>query len=229
MEELLRAEKVSYTYVNKYRKVKAVQDVSCQFEAGHFYAITGKSGSGKSTLLSLLAGLMLPDAGSVRFEGESTKDRNLDEYRRDKVSVIFQSFNLFPFMTVLENVMYPLLLKKLPKRQAAERAAEKLKAVGLSGEYLKRFPDMLSGGEQQRVAIARALASGSRVILADEPTGNLDSDNGRNVIDILHGLAGKEGYCIIVVTHDDAIAKSADALIRLQDGRIVEGDVYEEH
>lgn len=229
MEKLLCAEQVSYTYANRYQKVNAVQEVTCSFERGRFYAVIGKSGSGKTTLLSLLAGLMLPTAGSIWYEEENIAKMNLNEYRRDKVALIFQSFNLFPFLTALENVTYPLLLKKLPVKQAQAIAMEKLEAVGLGEAYRKRLPSMLSGGEQQRVAIARALAGGSRVLLADEPTGNLDTENGKKVMEILHKLAKEEQYCVVVVTHDNKIAEGADAVIRMQDGRIVEGDVDEKY
>ena len=217
---ILDVKNVSYEYRNKYRTVKAVNGIDYSFDAGKFYAIVGASGCGKTTFLSLLAGLDVPSGGDVIYASGSTKSIDRDELRRDDVAVIYQSFNLFPLLTVLENVMYPLSLHKTPKKEARQIAKEKLAAVGLTPEFHKRFPSMLSGGEQQRVAIARSLAAGGSVILADEPTGNLDAENSRNIIDILKRLAHDENYCVIVVTHDSAVASCADEVIKLRDGKI---------
>lgn len=217
---ILDVKNVSYEYRNKYRTVKAVNGIDYSFDAGKFYAIVGASGCGKTTFLSLLAGLDVPSGGDVIYASGSTKSINRDDLRRDDVAVIYQSFNLFPLLTVLENVMYPLSLHKTPKKEARQIAKEKLAAVGLTPEFHKRFPSMLSGGEQQRVAIARSLAAGGSVILADEPTGNLDAENSRNIIDILKRLAHDENYCVIVVTHDSAVASCADEVIKLRDGKI---------
>ena len=217
---ILDVKNVSYEYRNKYRTVKAVNGIDYSFDAGKFYAIVGASGCGKTTFLSLLAGLDVPSGGDVIYASGSTKSIDRDDLRRDDVVVIYQSFNLFPLLTVLENVMYPLSLHKTPKKEARQIAKEKLAAVGLTPEFHKRFPSMLSGGEQQRVAIARSLAAGGSVILADEPTGNLDAENSRNIIDILKRLAHDENYCVIVVTHDSAVASCADEVIKLRDGKI---------
>ena len=211
---------VSYEYRNIYRTVIAVNGIDYCFDAGKFYAIVGASGCGKTTFLSLLAGLDVPTGGDVIYASGSTKSIDRDDLRRDDVAVIYQNFNLFPLLTVLENVMYPLSLHKTPKKEARQIAKEKLAAVGLTPEFHKRFPSMLSGGEQQRVAIARSLAAGGSVILADEPTGNLDAENSRNIIDILKRLAHDENYCVIVVTHDSAVASCADEVIKLRDGKI---------
>jgi putative ABC transport system ATP-binding protein len=217
---MLESNEVVYTYKNRYQSVHAVNNVSHSFEPGHFYAVVGKSGSGKTTLLSLLAGLDLPNSGSVTLDGVSTADMNLDHYRRNDVAVICQSFNLFPLLTAFENVLYPLELKRIPKAKARQIAAEKLLSVGIEESQFKRLPAMLSGGEQQRVAIARALAGDAKVILADEPTGNLDTENGKNIVAILKRLAHEEGRCVIVVTHDLAIADEADEVLRMKDGKI---------
>lgn len=217
---ILDVKNVSYEYRNKYRTVKAVNGIDYSFDAGKFYAIVGASGCGKTTFLSLLAGLDVPSGGDVIYASGSTKSIDRDDLRRDDVAVIYQSFNLFPLLTVLENIMYPLSLHKTPKKEARQIAKEKLAAVGLTPEFHKRFPSMLSGGEQQRVAIARSLAAGGSVILADEPTGNLDAENSRNIIDILKRLAHDENYCVIVVTHDSAVASCADEVIKLRDGKI---------
>lgn len=173
----LQANDVVYAYQNKYQTVRALNGVSADFIQGKMYAIIGASGSGKTTFLSLLAGLDVPSAGSITWNGESTTRIDRDNYRLEHVSVIYQNFNLFFNLTVLENTAYPLYVRKMAKREADILAREKLLSVGLKDEQFRRFPNMLSGGEQQRVAIARALAAGSEIILADEPTGNLDSEN----------------------------------------------------
>ena len=213
---VIHLENVSYTY--RGAEDPAVNNVSCAFEAGRLYAIIGPSGSGKSTLLSMLAGLDLPTAGEVWFGEEKLRDMDLDRYRREDVSMIFQAFHLFPLMTVLENVCYPMELCGIHPREAKERAKPLLESVGIQAEKHGRFPANLSGGEQQRVAIARALSSGAKVILADEPTGNLDGANTVNVIRILGQLAHEQGYCVIVVTHDPEVAELADKVYRVKDG-----------
>ena len=217
---ILSANEVHYSYKSKYQTVHAVRGVTYNFESGKFYAIVGKSGCGKTTFLSMLAGLDLPSDGAVEFGGKTTAELNRDKYRMDDVALICQSFNLFPLLTVLENVMYPMTLRGISAHKAKETAKEKLAAVGLDETYYKRLPDMLSGGEQQRVAIARALASDAKVLLADEPTGNLDTENGKNIIDILKTLAREQGYCVIVVTHDLGIAAEADEVLYLSDGMV---------
>lgn len=221
---VLRAEKVSFTYQGKYQKVHALDNVSCEFELGNFYAIVGQSGSGKTTLLSMLAGLGSPDEGQVISNGRSVREIGSERHRRENVSVIYQSFNLFPRLTILENVMYPMRTVKTPMSQAVPRAQELLAAVGLSDVDPRKRPAMLSGGQQQRVAIARALASEAKVLLADEPTGNLDSENGKNIITLLKYLAQEEKRCIIVVTHDPEIAAQADVIYRMRDGQIERED-----
>lgn len=218
----LSLEKIAYSYKNKYQSTNALDGVEHEFEYGRFYAIIGRSGSGKTTLLSLMAGLDSPTQGRVLYNAQDLSQFDENVYRRDNVSVIYQSYNLLPLLTVMENVTFPLELKKTPAEDAARIAREKLTAVGLKEEYFKRYPAMLSGGEQQRVAIARALASGAKVILADEPTGNLDSENGSKIVDILRTLAHEDGCCVIVVTHDMGIAEKADEVIRLKDGRVEE-------
>lgn len=221
--EIIRTENVSFSYRNKFQAVQAVKNVTCGFEPGKAYAIVGKSGSGKTTLLSLLAGLELPTEGKVFFEETATADMDCDEYRRDHAAVIYQSYNLFPLLTAEENVMYPLKLKKMDKTQAIARVHRELSAVGIQPAQFKRFPSQLSGGEQQRVAIARALAAGSQIILADEPTGNLDITNGEQVVEILLRLAHVEGRCVIIITHDLEIASQMDEVWMMRDG-ILERD-----
>lgn len=209
---------ISFSYRTKYQTVQAVKNVSCSFEQGKLYAVIGKSGSGKTTLLSLTAGLETPDSGEISADGENIKNINKDSYRRNTVSVIYQNFNLFPLLTVMENVIYPLTLKKTSKDIANKKAAEVLKKVGLDENYYKRLPAMLSGGEQQRVAIARALAAETKVILADEPTGNLDSENTKNIVELLAALAHEENCCVVVITHDQNVADAADCVYKMDSG-----------
>lgn len=210
---------VSYSYRGKYQTVKAVDSVSYDFEPGKCYAIIGKSGSGKTTLLSLMAGLDLPTDGEILVDGKPTKDWDRNRMRRDAVSVIYQNYNLFPLLTVEENICYPLDLKKMPKKDAQSLAKQVRERVELPESYDKRLPAHLSGGEQQRVAIARTLAQGCKTILADEPTGNLDTTNTRNIVQILRSLAHDEGCTVIIVTHDPAVAEQADTVLQLRDGR----------
>ena len=209
---------VSYSYKGKFQTVRAVNDVSYDFEPGKCYAIIGKSGSGKTTLLSLMAGLDLPTEGEIIIDGKSTALWNRNQMRRDAVSVIYQNYNLFPLLTVQENICYPLDLKKVPKKEALALAKEMRERVELSATYDKRLPSHLSGGEQQRVAIARTLAQGCKIILADEPTGNLDSTNTLNIVQILKSLAHQDGCTVIIVTHDPAVAEQADVVLQMKDG-----------
>lgn len=215
---ILQADHVSYSYRTKYQKVDAVRDVSCTFEQGGFYAIIGESGSGKSTFLSLLAGLDVPSEGEIYVQGQSLNQMDRDAYRLNQASVVYQSFHLFPLLTALENVMLPMEFKKIRKKEAADRAAKLLLRVGLTERIFRQFPKMMSGGEQQRVAIARAIAAGGEIILADEPTGNLDSGNEENVVALLKELAHEDGYTVIVITHNQRVADETDHVFRMKDG-----------
>lgn len=221
----LTVDNVSYSYRTQYQTVNAVKEVSCTLEPGLFYALVGKSGSGKTTLLSLLAGLEMPESGTVLVDGNDLKSMDVDRYRRETASVIYQNYNLFPLLTVLENVMYPMLLQKKTKEEATKRADEVLKRVGLDESYQKRLPAMLSGGEQQRVAIARALAINADIILADEPTGNLDGENTKNIIYLLYSLAHEENCCVVVITHDQNVAEVADKVYRMDSGRLTDDEL----
>ena len=214
----LVVDNVTYTYKNS--NTTAIKGVSCVFEVGKLYSIMGPSGSGKSTLLSMLAGLDSPSEGEIRYGDKSLRDMDLDRYRREDMSMIFQSFQLFPLLTAVENVCYPMELNGCDPKDAAVRAQEYLQSVGITGEKFKRFPSNLSGGEQQRVAIARSLASGAKVILADEPTGNLDLENSENIMALLQSLSRDGGYCVIVVTHDIDVAERADVMYRMKGGEI---------
>lgn len=221
---VLELRDVRYAYQTQYQKVDALKGITYDFQPGQLQAIMGKSGSGKTTLLSLMAGLDLPTAGQVLCEGVSTAEMDLEKYRREKVAVIYQSFRLFPLLTVAENVMYPMELRGMRSKAARERAAALVERVGLPETALNRYPTMLSGGEQQRVAIARALGMDTKILLADEPTGNLDTANGENIIRILQDLAHVEGYCVVVVTHDPGIGELSDRVLRLNDGVAVSNE-----
>ena len=204
--------------------VKAVNKVSFTVPEGQFASIIGRSGSGKSTLLSLLGALDNPTAGTKEVDGvDITKlhDHALIDYRCRRIGFVFQSYNLVPNLTALENVMLPMEFAKLPKRQRKLRAAKLLDQVGLDTVKQERKPGRLSGGEQQRVAIARALANQPKLILADEPTGNLDSQTGKMIFDLLHGLAKSENATIIAFTHDLSIAGQTDKTFHLQDGNLL--------
>ena len=216
----LKLENVSYQYKHGDRKV--VNQVTCLFEGGKLNSVLGPSGSGKTTLLSLMAGLDQPSQGQIYIDGESLADLDLDQYRRQRVSMIFQAFQLFPLLTALENVCFPMQLNGISKDEIPEKAKSLLSSVGITEDKFKRYPANLSGGEQQRVAIARTLATGAHVLLADEPTGNLDKANGDKLIEILGQLAHEQGNCVIIVTHDSSIAERSDKVWRMSDGVLIE-------
>ena len=218
--ERIKAESVSYSYQNKYQTVEAVKDVTCTFETGKMYVITGESGSGKSTFLSLLAGLDIPKNGTITVDGEDLSRIDRDAYRREKVAVIYQAFHLFPLLTALENVMCPLEIQGVARKEARERAKEYLREVGIDEKKFGKYPRMMSGGEQQRTAVARAMASGGRIILADEPTGNLDTENEEKIVELLLSLAHDRDFTVIMVTHNRQIADRADVRLVMKDGRM---------
>ena len=218
LEKIIEAGNVSYIYQTKYQKTKALSEVNCSFERGKVYAITGKSGSGKSTFLSLLAGLDVPTEGMLAVEGQDMRKMNRDAYRLNRASVIYQAFHLFPLLTVMENVMFPMELQHVAAKEAKARAQEYLAKVGLPETLYKKMPGMISGGEQQRVAIARAIAAGGEILLADEPTGNLDSQNEKVIVNLLCKLAHEDNYAVIVVTHNEAVAAAADVVYGMSDG-----------
>ena len=208
----LELKNVSYAY----EKSKAVlQNVSAELETGKMYAILGPSGSGKTTLLSLLGGLDVPTQGSVLFDGEDITTKGLEHHRRNHISLIFQSYNLIDYMTPIENVR---LTAKLD-------AAPILERLGLEQDEITRNVLKLSGGQQQRVAIARALASDAPVILADEPTGNLDADTADEITAVLKESAHAFGKCVVVVTHSGEVAKQADVVLEIKRGHLKEREM----
>ena len=216
----LRLEQVSKDYITEGSPVMALRDVNLEFRAGEFVALVGRSGCGKSTLLNLAGAMDFPTSGNVWLDGLSTsalRDGALTKVRREKVGFIFQSFQLLPTLSVIENVELPLMLSGRP--QSRTLASERLQWVEMDS-YADRMPYQLSGGQMQRVAIARALANSPSLLLADEPTGNLDSETARAVIELLRGLSSA-GKTVVVVTHDPAVAAGCDRVVRLADGAVV--------
>jgi putative ABC transport system ATP-binding protein len=203
--------------------VTAVDGVSLTVDPGDFVAIAGPSGSGKTTLLQLIGGLDRPTAGEVRFEGRdlaALREPDLTRLRQSAIGFVFQQFNLIPTLTAAENVELALAPGGLRGAARQERVAELLVAVGLA-ERATHLPSRLSGGEQQRVAIARSLANAPRVLLADEPTGNLDSATGREIVALLEQLRAERGLTVVLITHDESVAAAADRVIGMRDGRVV--------
>ena len=215
---------VSRTYGDGRTKVDALNSVDLEIRAGEYVAIVGASGSGKTTLLQLLGGLDRPSAGTMSFLDRSMNgmsESRLTRLRRESIGFIFQQFNLIPTLTAVQNVEAALAGAEIKHRDARRRAKLLLSSVGLDSRA-DHLPGKLSGGEQQRVAIARALANEPQVLLADEPTGNLDSHTGREVISLLRSLAENRGQTVVIVTHDPRIAVGAPRLIHMSDGRLIE-------
>jgi putative ABC transport system ATP-binding protein len=206
------------------RQVIALDSVDLEVARGEIVSLVGPSGSGKSTLLNLVGGLDRPTKGEVRVDGQALaglSDDELTRIRRDKIGFIFQFFNLLPTLTCLENVAIPLHLRGWPRKKIDDRARELLGLVKL-GHRLEHVPDELSGGERQRVAIARALAVYPPVLLADEPTGNLDSGTGEDILRLIHDVHMQLGSTVLIVTHDRTVAESCERTVALRDGRIVQ-------
>jgi putative ABC transport system ATP-binding protein len=201
-------------------RIQALRGVDVQVRPGEFIAITGPSGSGKSTLLQLLGGLDRPTGGEVLYRGESLSNSfDLDSYRSQQVGFVFQAFHLLGTLTALENVQIPMFESKLGARERAEKAEALLKDMGLE-ERLKQHPSELSAGERQRVAIARSLANDPEILLADEPTGNLDSENSAKIMALLSAIQLQRKMTIIVITHEEEVARSTERRIHILDGRI---------
>jgi putative ABC transport system ATP-binding protein len=219
---LIRLTQVSKQFSGK-RRVTALDDITLDVARGEMVSIIGPSGSGKSTLLNLIGGLDQPSSGEIHIDGQSIArmtDDELTHLRRDKIGFIFQFFNLMPSLTCLENVALPLHLRGWPKRKIEERSRELLDLVQLT-HRLDHQPDELSGGERQRVAIARSLAAFPPILLADEPTGNLDSRSGAEILDLIRSLHRKLNATILIVTHDAGVARSCARTIALADARVV--------
>jgi putative ABC transport system ATP-binding protein len=231
MQNLIKIENLCKTYITGEVETRAVSDVSCEIEKGEFVAIMGPSGSGKSTLMQMLGFLDRPTKGKYFFEDKNVvgfSDDELAKIRNEKIGFIFQSFNLLPRKTVFENVVLPLLYikNKISKKETERRVTEALKAVMLEHRIF-HYTNQLSGGEKQRVAIARALVNNPELVFADEPTGNLDSKSGLQIMKILQELNNK-GKTIILVTHENYTSKHAKRLLKLQDGMLVSDETIKD-
>ncbi|WDD91075.1 ABC transporter ATP-binding protein [Burkholderia sp. FERM BP-3421] len=220
---IVSVEHVSKTYLMDSVEVVGLADVSVRLDTNRFTVLSGPSGSGKTTLLNLIGCIDRPDRGRVTVDGQDTaelSDNALSDFRARRVGHIFQSFNLLPVLSAYENVEYPLLMARRPARERARRVSELLDAVGLGGKGAHR-PSQLSGGQRQRVAIARALAAGPALVLADEPTANLDSVTGQAIIALMRRMQRDSGVSFIVSSHDPQVLDAADAIVQIRDGRII--------
>lgn len=221
---MLVVKNLSKTFNSTSGEVKALDSVNLTIGTGKFASIIGKSGSGKSTLLAMLGALDIPTSGSVKVDDVDIAKLSAGKqtaYRAKKIGFVFQQYNLILNLTALENVMLALEFGGVPSRKRKDRAKKLLDEVGISSDEQKRKPSRLSGGQQQRVSIARALANNPAIVLADEPTGNLDSETGKKIFDLLHRLSRSENTTIIAVTHDMDIAGKTDQTFKLKDGKIV--------
>lgn len=216
---VLSIKNVSYQYEGTKKSV--LKNISADFEAGKVYVLMGKSGAGKSTVLSLISGLDLPTNGEILFEGKSLRQFDRDEYRAKSIGVIFQGYNLLTNATALENIVLSMNISGSREKDKKQTALTLLQKVGIDEESANRKVLKLSGGEQQRVGIARAISHNPQIVIADEPTGNLDGDTEKNIMGILQKLAHDEDKCVIVVTHSKQVSKYADELWGLNQGNLV--------
>lgn len=213
---ILKLENVGYRYNDAPKDSYVFKDINYEFEQGKMYAIKGKSGSGKTTLLSLITGLEKCTEGNVLYDGKDLKKMNLDTYRNTDIGIVFQSYNLLPSLTAVENIILSMDVSKVKVKNKKQKALELMKSVGLSEEHANRKILKLSGGEQQRIAIARSLSYNPKIIIADEPTGNLDKDTENDILNIFEHLAKEENKCIIIVTHSQNVYNRADVVYELK-------------
>lgn len=220
---ILELKNITYGYIDGNKKRTILNDLSYTFEKGKFYSILGPSGSGKTTLLSLMGALEKTQEGSIYFEGKTIAEIGYTQYRRNHQAIVFQQFNLIPYLSGLENILNVMHIttNELPNDKRTT-ALNLLKTFGIVESKAKRSISQLSGGEQQRVAIARALATNVDLILADGPTGNLDTATQKEIVAIFRKLASEYGRCVIVVTHSDEVAKTSDTQLKLVDGKLVD-------
>ena len=216
---ILKLENVGYRYKDAPKDNYVFKDINYEFEEGKMYAIKGKSGSGKTTLLSLITGLEKCTEGKILYDGKVLKKMNLDRYRNTDIGIVFQSYNLLPRLTAIENIMLSMEISKVKVKNKKEKALELMKSVGLSEEHAKRKILKLSGGEQQRIAIARSLSYNPKIIIADEPTGNLDKDTENEILKIFKKLAKDENKCVIIVTHSQNVCDEVDVVYELGKNR----------
>lgn len=210
-------------YIGKPNELEILHGINLEVERGEFVSIVGESGSGKSTLMNIIGALDRPTEGEYRLQGKNigeTKDRELSSIRNQEIGFVFQTYNLIPRTTALENVELPMLYGKMKKTERRERARELLELVGMKERMLHK-PEELSGGQKQRTAIARAMANDPSIILADEPTGALDSETSRRIMDIFHRLHREQGKTIVLITHSTELAQETDRVVKISDGRIL--------
>ena len=213
---ILKLESVGYRYKDAPKDSYVFKNINYEFDQGKMYAIKGKSGSGKTTLLSLITGLEKCTEGNVLYNGKELKKMNLDTYRNTDIGIVFQSYNLLPSLTAVENIILSMDVSKVKIKSKKQKALELMRSVGLSDEQAKRKILKLSGGEQQRIAIARSLSYNPKIIIADEPTGNLDKDTENDILNIFEHLAKEENKCIIIVTHSQNVCNKADIVFELK-------------
>lgn len=221
---MIECREITKTYMNGDQNTTVLRNVSFEIAKGEFVSIMGPSGSGKSTLMHILGALDTPTSGEYRFEGRDVSGLSEDELsiiRREKIGFVFQSFNLLPRTSVFRNVMLPLIYLEVPESERAERVARALRAVSLDESRWQHRSNQLSGGQMQRVAIARALVNNPSLILADEPTGNLDTKTGEKVLETFEYLNREQGHTIILITHEDEVAAHADRILSIRDGELV--------
>ncbi|HEY2494383.1 MAG TPA: ABC transporter ATP-binding protein [Paenibacillus sp.] len=221
MDTILQFKNLNYHYQSNNKKTTILDNVNFSFQAGHFYTILGPSGSGKTTTLSLASGLDTPTSGYVLYKGKDIRKIGLNSYRNQHVSIIFQSYNLITYMTALQNVVTAMEITGVDVKDKKARALELLEKVGLTEVEAKRKVLQLSGGQQQRVAIARALSCNVDLLIADEPTGNLDQETAKEIIELFKELVHKENKCVIVVTHSQEVAKQSDEAVYLEKRNLV--------
>ncbi len=213
---ILKLEDVSYRYKDAPKDTYVFKNINYEFEEGKMYAIRGKSGSGKTTLLSLITGLEKCTEGQILYDGKNLKKMNLDTYRNTDIGIVFQSYNLLPRLTAIENIILSMDISKVKVKNKKQRVLELMKSVGLSEEHANRKILKLSGGEQQRIAIARSLSYNPKIIIADEPTGNLDKDTESEILKIFEHLAKDENKCIIIVTHSQNVCDKVNIVYDLK-------------
>ena len=213
---ILKLENVGYRYKDAPKDVYVFRNKNYDFEQGKIYAIRGKSGTGKTTLLSLITGLEKCTEGKVIYDGKELKKTNLDAYRNTDIGIVFQSYNLLPHLTAIENIIMSMDVSQVKVKHKKEKALELMESVGLTQQHAKRKILKLSGGEQQRIAIARSLSYNPKIIVADEPTGNLDKDTENEILNIFKKLAHEENKCVIIVTHSQNICDNADIVFELK-------------
>ena len=216
MNTILEVSKVSYRYNDAAKDEYVLKDISMKFELGKSYAIKGKSGSGKTTLLSLISGLEKKYTGDILYNNKNLKKMDLDKYRNSEIGIVFQSYNLLPQLTAIENIILSMDINGMKEKDKKEKAVNLMKQVGLAETLKDRRVLKLSGGEQQRIAIARSLSYNPKIIIADEPTGNLDKDTEMEILKIFNNLAHEENKCVIIVTHSQNVCSAVDKVYELK-------------